>query len=146
VEGGQVWQICDVVEQLQVPRVTVETNGVGTHAPGLLKGALKARRLQCGVKDMHTTGNKNLRILSAFEPPMSGGYLWAHVSVLDQVEDKMRDWNPAVTEQEDDELDAAAAAMADEPVRIGRIVGNPTAHPADDWRPGTGVHEVELEA
>ncbi|WKB53028.1 phage terminase large subunit [Eleftheria terrae] len=142
--GGQVWQICDVVEQLQVPRVTVETNGVGTHSPGLLKAALKARKLQCGVKDLHTTGNKNLRILSAFEPPLSGGYLWAHVSVYDQVAEKMRDWNPAVTEQPDDELDAAAAAMSDEPVRIGRMVGNPTPTPLDDWRPSAGVHEVEL--
>jgi len=144
--GGQVWQICDVVEKLSIPRVTIENNGVGTHAPGLLKAALKARRLQCGVKDLPTTGNKNLRILGAFDAPLSGGYLWAHVSVLDQVEEKMRDWNPAISEQPDDELDAAAAAMADEPVRIGRKVGNATALPVDDWRPNSGVHEVELVA
>src|SRR3546814_3849730 len=29
ITGGQVWQICDVVERLNLPRVTVETNGIG---------------------------------------------------------------------------------------------------------------------
>lgn len=144
VTGGQVWQICDVVEQLQIPRVVVETNGVGTHAPNLLKGALKARRLACGVKGMPTTGNKQAKILGAFEPPLSGGYLWAHVSVLEQVEAQMQQWNPAATNQADDFLDAAADAINDEPVRIGRKVGNPTATQTDDWRPSAGVYEVEI--
>src|SRR5690606_3933605 len=35
--GGQVWQICDVVERLNLPRVTVETNGIGQFAPTVLR-------------------------------------------------------------------------------------------------------------
>ena len=142
--GGQVMQICDVVEKLQLPRVVIETNGVGTHSPNLLKGALKARKLQCGVKGEHTTGNKNTKILGAIEAPLSGGYLWAHVSVLDAVTDQMRDWNPAVKQQPDDFLDALADAINDEPVRVGRMVGNPTPDRAEDWRPSAGVFEVEV--
>src|SRR3546814_15670212 len=32
ITGGQVWQICDVVERLHLPRVTVATNGIGQFA------------------------------------------------------------------------------------------------------------------
>ena len=145
VVGGQVWQICDLVEKLNILRVTVETNGVGTHTPGLLRGALKARKLRCGVSDEHTSRNKNKEILGAFEGPLTSGYLWAHVSVLDAVEAQMKSWNPEVTSQPDDYLDAAAKALSDEPVRIGRMVANATTPDAQDWRPSGGVYEVEVE-
>lgn len=146
--GGQVWQICDLVEQLSIPRVSVETNGVGTHAPNLLKAALKARRLSCGVEGRHTSTNKNRKILGAFDAPLSSGYLWAHVSVLDAIEEQMRSWNPAVTEQPDDYLDAQAECLNDQPTRIGRgpKVGNPDPQQSHDWRPSAGVYEVTVEA
>lgn len=146
--GGQVWQICDLVEQLSIPRVSVETNGVGTHSPNLLKAALKARRLSCGVEGRHTSTNKNRKILGAFDAPLSSGYLWAHVSVLDAVEEQMRSWNPAVTEQPDDYLDAQAECLNDQPARIGKgvKVGNPDPVQGHDWRPSAGVYEVTVEA
>src|SRR3546814_1508458 len=49
ITGGQVWQICDVVERLNLPRVTVETNGIGQFAPAVLRAALKQRGLKCAV-------------------------------------------------------------------------------------------------
>lgn len=146
IYGGQVWQICDIVESLSIPRVTVEDNGVGTHAPNLLRAALKARRIRCAVVGKHTSQNKNTKILGAFDAPLSGGYLWAHTSVLDAVEDQMKNWNPIVTTQPDDYLDAASEAMNDEPVRIGCKVGNPTPNEPQSWRPSSGVFEVTVEA
>lgn len=147
VVGGQVMQVCDVVEKLSIPRVTIETNGVGTHTPSLLRGALKARRIRCGVVEQHTSANKNRKILGAFDAPLSGGYLWAHTSVLDAVEDQMRDWNPAVKEQPDDFLDAGAECLLQQPVKIGRgpKVGNPAPHERDDWRPSAGTFEVQVD-
>lgn len=147
IKGGQVWQVCDLVEQLSIPRVTIETNGVGTHTPNLLKAALKARRIRCGVEGRHTSVNKNRKILGAFDAPLSSGYLWAHVSVLDAVEDQMRSWNPAVNEQPDDYLDAEAECLNDQPARIGRgpKVENATPREGQDWRPSSGVYEVEVE-
>ena len=145
--GGQVMQICDLVKALQIPRVTIETNGVGTHAPNLLKGALKARRLRCGVSEQHTTTNKNRKILGAFEAPLSGGYLWAHVSVLDEVEDQMKNWNPAVSTQPDDHLDAGAECLLQQPTKIGRgpLVENTDPAQTHDWRPTAGVFEVTVD-
>jgi len=145
VIGGQVWQICDVVEALNLPRVVVETNGIGGHTPAILRGAFKARGITAGITEIHETGNKNEKILQAYEPALSGKYLWAHVDVLDTVWDQMRDWNPAITNQVDDHLDSGAGAISEEPVRIGKIVGKPTADKRQDWRTNSGVYEVTLE-
>ena len=158
IEGGQVEQIVDVIAQFELSRIEVETNGIGGHVPSILRGALKRRRITCGVSEVHTKGNKNARILAAFEPPLSAGYLWAHVSVLDVVEHQMRDWNPAVPDQPDDHLDAGAGALAAEPVRIGKAVTPDRGVPGrgemsrtrdgvapDDWRPNAGVFEIEFE-
>jgi len=147
IVGGQVLQIVKVVNELALMRVTVETNGVGTFAPAYLKAALKQAKLQCGVTERHESANKNKRILEALEPPLMSGTLWAHTSVLDgPAYDVMRDWNPAVTDQPDDDIDSLAGAVTETPERIGRQVGwNPPGKPRDDWRPSAGVHEVELE-
>lgn len=147
ITGGQVFQLCDIVEKFQIPRVTVETNGIGGFGPTVLKAALKQRRLQCGVTEVNNTGAKNKRILEGLEPLfLSPGMLWAHVDVLDgPFYEQCRDWNPAVTDQPDDLLDAAEGACSDVPERIGRIVGNPTLRARDDWRTDAGVHEVAFE-
>jgi hypothetical protein len=146
VTGGQVMQLCDQVEAFQIPRVTLETNGIGGFAGSFLRMALKQRRLACGITEVQAVANKNKRILEALEPIITSGMLWAHVSVLDGLLwDQMKDWNPAVANQPDDLLDAGAGAVTDQPVRIGKIVGNPTSRARDDWRPSGGAHEVELE-
>lgn len=142
--GGQVWQLCDMVEELSIPRVTIETNGMGTFAPAVLKACLKQRGLQCGVTEVHSTANKNKRILEAYEPLIASGMLWAHVSVLEEVSDQMQEWNPAVADQPDDHLDSGAGAITDTPERI-KIVGIPTGPQTQHWRPEGGVHEVQLE-
>lgn len=142
--GGQVMQVRAWVEKFHIPRVTVETNGPGGFVPNILRQALKG--LNCAVGEEHSKGNKQQRILDAFEPPLSSRFLWAHSSVLDgPVWDQMKDFNPAITTQPDDYLDSGAGAISATPVRIGRLVGNPSAHQRHDWRPQSGVHEVELE-
>ncbi|HWU35470.1 MAG TPA: phage terminase large subunit [Methylovorus sp.] len=145
VIGGQVWQICDIIQELQLPRVVIESNGVGTNNASILRGAMKARNIQCGITEIHETRNKNRKILAAFEPALSGNYLWAHVDVLEEVWEQMRDFNPAITTNADDHLDSGAGAMEGEPVRIGKIVGNPTDDARQDWRPRAGVAEVTFE-
>src|SRR3546814_19346720 len=81
--------------------------------------------------------------------------LWAHVDVLRTVKDgnptpsafwlQSRDWNPAITDQPDDYLDAVAGAVTETPERIKGKVGKPTAGTAHDWRPTGGTHEVAFE-
>jgi hypothetical protein len=147
--GGQVLQLCELVRQFHLPRITVETNGIGKFSPKVVLAALKQQRLQCGVAEVTAVQNKNRRILEALEPLLtSQDQLWAHVSVLDgPLTEQMRDWDPAVKEQPDDYLDAVAGAVAETPERIARAQasdGIPTRLDRDDWRPSAGVHEVVL--
>lgn len=142
--GGQVHQLGQLLAPLNVPSVTVETNGPGGFVPAVARKHLK--RMGIAVREDFSTVNKQKRILDAFEAPLSSGFLWAHVSVLDgPAVDEMQQFNPALTNQPDDYIDSAAGAIADTPVRVGRLVGNPNAGQRDDWRPAGGVHDVVLE-
>ena len=134
----------ELVLEYQIPSVKVETNGPGGFIPPRLRKFLAGTG--CAVVDDHSTVNKQKRILDAFEPPLSMGVLWAHVSVLDgPTWDQMKDFNPLSTNQPDDYIDSGAGAIADTPVRIGQIVGKPTEHQQHPWRPSAGVHEIVFE-
>jgi len=147
ITGGQVMQVCDIVEKLQLPQIAVETNGVGSFTPKLLRKALKQRGLNCAVVDRTTSSNKNAKILAGLEGPMKSNVLWAHVDVLDgPLWDQMKDWNPVVRDQPDDFVDSGASALLEAPVRIGQIVKMLAAEPSQDWRPVSGVYDVTLES
>ena len=150
---GQVLQLCDQAQAVRAPRITVETNGIGQFAPKVLLGALKQRGLRgVGVKEDIATANKGKRILEALEPLLlSDDQLWAHVSVLDgPLPQQMREWNPAVRDQPDDYLDVVAGAVTETPERIGKAVHGderaeiPAASRGDDWRPQSGVYQVDM--
>lgn len=153
ITGGQVWQLCDLVEQYHVPKVTIETNGIGNFAPASLKAALKKRRIRCGVSEQHSTGQKNKRILDGIEGPLVSGMLWVHVSVVDTHEGEntsvqykqMRMFNPAISNQEDDYLDSLAAAITDSPERVGKIHRTNQANESPNWRSDGGVVEATLD-
>lgn len=146
--GGQVKQIVELVKSLHIPRVTVETNGIGGFAPAVLKAALKQSRIVCGVSEVLAVSNKNKRILEAFEGPLKSGMLWAHTSVLEgPAKKQMREWNPAIAQQPDDYVDAASGAISETPERFGRHsngLNAPLSRP-QDWRPDAGSFEVEVE-
>lgn len=154
ITGGQVWQLCDLIDQFNVPSVTIETNGIGNFAPAALKGALKARHIRCGVKEEHSVGNKNKRILEALEGPLMSGLLWVHTSVIDTPEEgenssrqykNMRMFNPAITEQPDDDLDSLAGAVTDSPERVGKIHRQNESREGVNWRTNGGVIEAALD-
>lgn len=146
ITGGQVMQLCDLVEKFKVPRVTIETNGIGGFAASFLRMALKQRGLRCGIAEEQAVQNKGARILEALEPLITSGMLWAHTSALEgDLWDQMKDWNPEAKNQADDLIDAGAGAVTDQAVRVGKTVGIPTPDRDDDWRPTSGVYEMTLE-
>ena len=153
--GGQVLEICDLVEKYMLSRVVIETNGVGAHNGTYLKAAFKARRIKCGVTEVHASVPKNRRILGAIEGPLTSGLLWAHKTVLEvqdeagQIKDapavvQMRQFNPAVLEQPDDHLDSLAGAIADGPCRLGKNL-KAVDGSRERWRADGGVHEAILD-
>ena len=147
ITGGQVWQLCDLVEAFGIPHVTVETNGIGAFAPAILRACLKQRRLLCGVKEEPAVINKNRRILEAYEGILTSNMLWAHAEVLDgPFSGQMRDFNPVATNQADDYIDAGAGAITETPERFRATPNiNATERGGGDWQPNSGVFEVEVE-
>lgn len=142
--GGQIKQLLDLLIPIQVPNISIETNGPGGFVPAIARKHLKKHGIS--VTEDYSSENKQKRILDAFEAPLSSGFLWAHMSVLDgPAYDQMKQFNPLAKNQPDDYLDSGAGAISETPVRIGRVVGKPTREPVDDWRPSAGVHEVTLE-
>lgn len=139
---SQAATIRECVLEDRIPCVTVETNGPGGFVPPILRKELAGTG--CAVREVQTTGAKNQRILDGLEAPLSGKFLWAHVDVIDRIRSQMRDWNPALSNQPDDYLDAGAEAIKQTPVRIGRIIGEVEDKGYRDWRPSSGVHTVEF--
>jgi len=144
--GGQVLQICDLVREFSIPRVTVETNGIGVFAPTVLKAALKQQKLHCGVGEEPQATNKQKRILESFEGPLNSGMLWAHISVLDgPTYDQMKDFDPSKNDQPDDYIDAGAGAIIETPERIRAEHAQDADASMGEWRPNSGEFEVEVE-
>ncbi|ELX05849.1 phage terminase large subunit [Acinetobacter baumannii] len=152
VIGGQVWQLCNIIKEFHLSKVTIETNGIGNFAPAALKAALKTRGIRCGVTEQHSTKSKNKRILDGIEGPLISGLLWAHVSVLEdengedsaQVK-QMREFNPAITDQPDDYLDSLAGAIVEAPERVGKTLNQTDYEETPNWRTNGGVHEAALD-
>ena len=154
ITGGQVWQLCDLIEKFHIPKLVIETNGIGNFAPAALKGTLKKRKIRCGITEHHSIGSKNKRILESLEGPLISGLIWVHVSVIDTPEEgenssvqykQMRMFNPAITDQEDDYLDSFAGAVVDQPERVGKIHRQNEVVEGPNWRSESGVHEATLD-
>lgn len=143
--GGQVFQICALVKQYRIPRIVVETNGIGQFAPAVLRAALKQFGLRCGIVEEAAVLNKNRRIIESYEDVLSSKMLWAHVDVLNgPLWGQMKDFNPLAKNQADDYLDVTAGAITDTPERLNVTPGELGVE-AGEWRPNGGVHEVEFE-
>lgn len=145
-EISQCHQVREIAIKYQLENVHLETNGPGTFVPPLLRKALAGTG--CGVIEVVRTSEqqKHKYILDALEPPLSGQYLWAHVSLWDgPLIDQMNDWIPGVLNQADDYIDSGAGAVKQTPIRIGKVIGNVKELQRKSWRPSAGPIEVAVD-
>lgn len=145
-EASQCHQVREIAIKYQLENVHLETNGPGTFIPPLLRKALAGTG--CGVIEVVRTSEqqKHKYILDALEPPLSGQYLWAHVSMWDgPLIDQMNDWIPGVLNQADDYIDSGAGAVKQTPIRIGKVIGNVKELKKHTWRPSGGPIEVGVD-
>lgn len=142
---SQCLQVLALVKTYQLTGVTVETNGLGAFVPDILRKHL--RTTGCAVTEVTRTGNKHAYILDAIETPLSGRFLWAHVSLWEgKMPDQMRDYVPGASGQRVDYLDSLAGAIMQTPARIGHVVGTmPATERVQVWSPGAGQHEVDVD-
>ena len=140
-ETDELTQQCEQAAEFAMrhylPSITVEDNGFGKTVPGILKGVIRERGEAIGVKPVHNTRAKALRILDAFDAPLAAGRLYAHTSVLRTARfvAEMRDWRPDA-QGPDDALDAIAGCLLSEPLRLPRLAAPPLQPQRRDWRRG----------
>ena len=135
-ETDEATQLCRQVaafaEQMRLPAITIETNGLGRFLPALLRRELGAAGMACAVLERFSHASKEQRILDAFDPLLAAGALHAHASVWSTpFVEEMREWRPA-RRCRDDGLDAVSGCLLAEPVRLRRFAPGPRR----EWRPG----------
>ncbi|MBI1206779.1 MAG: phage terminase large subunit [Azospirillum sp.] len=134
----QCRQVAAFVQELYLPAVSLEINGLGRFLPGLLRKELARAGIGCAVVEMTSRQSKHQRIVEAFDAVLAAGALWAHRGVWDTpFVQEMRDWRPdGRFKGRDDGLDAVSGCLNAEPVRVGAL-----ARPARraDWRSGLGT-------
>jgi hypothetical protein len=114
-----------ITEQLFLPSIAVETNGLGKFLPAILRNVLAARNISCAVLEKHSTKGKDTRILTAFDAVMAARALHVHASVYKTpFLQEMQEWRPESASKRDDGLDAAAGALLLEPMRLPRTYGS----------------------
>lgn len=149
--SGNVDEQCQGVvrltQELHLPNIDVETNGPGGFVPAILKRHLLTAGISCGVTPRWNKTQKNLRILDAWEPPLSGMFLHASDQVRNSPAiEQMQAWSPKTTDQPDDYLDAGAGAIAQTPVQIGTVSETLRDHARHtEWRPGGRVYDLAVD-
>lgn len=140
---AELAQMCDAIagiaDDLALPGLVVETNGLGTYAIGALREAFRRKRLPCAIRSVHHRASKAVRIAQAFDGVLSAGLLHVHDSVAHgPFMDELRTWTPD-GHGRDDGLDAVAMCLATARWRIGTPFQR-DARPA--WRPGATPAEA----
>ena len=120
--GGQVHQLIQALTACHAHHVHIEVNGPGGFVPPIATRHCKPHGIS--VSECYQSGNKQARILDAFEAPLSSGFLWCHQQVTESPAfEQVREFDPLLTNQVDDYIDAAAGAIHETPIRLDRITG-----------------------
>ncbi len=126
-------QVARFAAALEIPCITVETNGLGKFLPTLLRREIGRARAAISVREHVSSIAKDRRILDAFDPVLAARRLHAHRRVWrTPFVSEMREWRPGA-DCRDDGLDAVAGCLASEPVRLGTF----PVRRGLDWRPGS---------
>lgn len=104
--------IIGLLQRHAITRLILETNGIGTFLPALLRKELKEARYGCAVVETVQRTNKNMRIISAFDPLLAARALSASpLTASSPLIHEMRAFDPSIAHNRDDGLDACATAL-----------------------------------
>lgn len=144
---GDVHEQCDQIKkhalEYHLPKIIIETNGIGNFLPDILRKTLQGTGIVS--EGRVTTKNKALKITEAFDTPLHAGLLHVHREVMQsKFYVQFRDFNPrTIGRDKDDYIDSVAAAILNEPIRITRGVGfSPDGRP--NWRPEVESFQAEI--
>lgn len=117
----QCRQVIELVRDMNLPSVVLETNGLGQFLPGILRREIGEAGLSCAVRPVHNHQSKASRILDALDAVLAARALRMHRSVLQTpFVRELASWSGPNSKGHDDCLDAVAGALALHPVRVFR--------------------------
>ena len=118
--SNQCEQVLDFMRVRRINRITIETNGIGGGLPEILRGCASKRGANIYVAGVQNSKSKSDRILSAIEPVLSTGHLYAHIRVQQTpFISEMLDWAPmGQGGYHDDGLDAVSGAITQQPTIV----------------------------
>lgn len=139
LRNSELGQMCrDVaafMRELYLPSIRIETNGIGTGLPAMLRAILAETGTSGAVIEETSSVPKARRILGAFDAILAAGKLRAHGSVWDTpFVQEMREWTPG-SNGRDDGLDAVSGCLNSEPQRLFKGASGPRPE-RTEWRPG----------
>ncbi len=121
--------VAHLAQELLLPVVRVETNGLGRFLPALLRREVAKIGAACTVQEVASHRSKTERILAALDPVLAARRLSAHEGIWrTPFPREMAEWRPGASGVRDDALDAVAGCLLSEPVRLPSVVAT---------RPGT---------
>jgi hypothetical protein len=130
----QCRRVAQIVRELLLPVLRLETNGIGGFLPGLLRREFSRVGVSCAVKEVSSRVPKEQRILGALDPILAARRLSAHESVFrTSFPREMAAWRPGAQGQRDDALDALAGCLSAEPARLPTL---PPRGALPTWRGG----------
>lgn len=140
--GLQCRRVAEIARDLYIPCVHVETNGIGKFLPAILKREIGEAKMNVAVQGVASSKSKSDRILEAFDVVMAARSLHVHESVYHTpFIAEMQEWKPSNKDGRDDGLDAAAGALASEPVRVHKN----HERGARLWTPSGSGHRARTE-
>jgi len=111
--------VADIVKRHYLPMVTVETNGIGSLLPGILRSACRKLRVNAAIKTINNRKSKKQRIIEGYDAVLAAKRLYIHESVKrTPYIMEMREWRPDQSNAKDDGLDAVAGALSLHPERV----------------------------
>lgn len=109
----------DILKKYRVPYIQIETNGIGSFLPKILRRVLVGMKGLTKVRGVSSTTNKASRIIEAFDITLASERLKLHERIRSTpFLMEMREWQPNKSRCRDDALDAVAGALRAEPFNI----------------------------
>lgn len=113
--------VLEFMQNQQINRISVETNGVGGGLPEIICDCARRSGQNIYVNRVQNSKSKSDRILDALEPLLSTGRLFAHVRIRNTpFLSEMLAWSPVGGSSgiHDDGLDAVAGAITQPPIVV----------------------------
>lgn len=116
----QCEQVLDFMQLRKINRISIETNGIGGGLPEIIRDCATRRGANIYVSKIQNSKPKSDRILSALEPVLSVGHLYAHIRIQKTpFLSEMLGWSPLGRGgYHDDGLDAVSGAILDNPTPV----------------------------